>query len=66
MVSGIPPVGITQNEGFLSCDRVLIGVLFLFCLVLFHFYVSVFFCFVFYSRSYNFCVIDTCTVQTAR
>jgi hypothetical protein len=26
MVSGIPPVGITQNERFLSCDTVLLGV----------------------------------------
>jgi hypothetical protein len=26
MVSGIPPVGITQNERFLSCDAVLLGV----------------------------------------
>jgi hypothetical protein len=26
MVSGIPPVGITQNELFLNCDTVLIGV----------------------------------------
>jgi hypothetical protein len=25
MVSGIPPVGITQNERFLSCDTVLLG-----------------------------------------
>jgi hypothetical protein len=28
MVSSIPPVGITQNERFLSCDTVLIGVRF--------------------------------------
>jgi hypothetical protein len=26
MVSGIPPVGITQNELFLGCDTVLVGV----------------------------------------
>jgi hypothetical protein len=26
MVSGIPPVGITQNDNFLSCDTVLLGV----------------------------------------
>jgi hypothetical protein len=26
MVSDIPPVGITQNERFLSCDTVLLGV----------------------------------------
>jgi hypothetical protein len=26
MVSGIPPVGITQNERFLSCDTLLLGV----------------------------------------
>jgi hypothetical protein len=26
MVSGIHPVGITQNECFLSCDTVLLGV----------------------------------------
>jgi hypothetical protein len=26
MVSGILPVGITQNERFLSCDTVLLGV----------------------------------------
>jgi hypothetical protein len=26
MVSGIPPVGITQNERFFSCDAVLLGV----------------------------------------
>jgi hypothetical protein len=26
MVSGIPPVGITQNEHLLSCDTVLLGV----------------------------------------
>jgi hypothetical protein len=26
MVSGIPPVGITQSEGFLSCDILLIRV----------------------------------------
>jgi hypothetical protein len=25
MPSGIPPVGITQNERFLSCDSVLLG-----------------------------------------
>jgi hypothetical protein len=25
MVSGIPPVGITQNERFLSCDTVILG-----------------------------------------
>jgi hypothetical protein len=29
MVSGIPPVDITQNEPFLSCDTVLLGVRFL-------------------------------------
>jgi hypothetical protein len=28
MVSGIPPVGIAQNERFLSCDTVLLGVRF--------------------------------------
>ena len=28
MVSGIPPVGIIQNERFLSCDTVLLGVRF--------------------------------------
>jgi hypothetical protein len=26
MVSGIPPLGITQNERFLSCDTILLGV----------------------------------------
>ena len=26
MVSGIPPVGINQNERFLSCDTLLLGV----------------------------------------
>jgi hypothetical protein len=26
MVSGIPPVGITQNERFLSCDTILLRV----------------------------------------
>jgi hypothetical protein len=26
MISGIPPVGITQNKRFLSCDTVLLGV----------------------------------------
>jgi hypothetical protein len=26
MFSGIPPMGITQNERFLSCDAVLLGV----------------------------------------
>jgi hypothetical protein len=26
MVSGLPPVGITQNERFFSCDTVLLGV----------------------------------------
>jgi hypothetical protein len=26
MVSGIPPVGITQNQRFSSCDTILLGV----------------------------------------
>jgi len=26
MVSGLPPVGITQNERFFSCDTILLGV----------------------------------------
>jgi hypothetical protein len=26
MVSGIPPVGVTQNERFLSCDTVVLKV----------------------------------------
>jgi hypothetical protein len=29
MASGVPPVGITQNERFLSCDTVLLGVRYL-------------------------------------
>jgi hypothetical protein len=41
MVSGIPPVGITQNERFSSCDSVLLG-----CDVLLYF-IS-FYIFVFY------------------
>jgi hypothetical protein len=31
MVSGIPPVGMTQNEHFLSCDTVLLGVQCILC-----------------------------------
>jgi hypothetical protein len=31
MVSGIPPVGITQNERFLSCDTFLLGVQYVLC-----------------------------------
>jgi hypothetical protein len=33
MVPGIPPVGINQNERFLSCDSVLLGVRYVFRMI---------------------------------